>query len=94
MACGAAGVTIYGGWMKLAFDSWALGIEASQVVGLRTMQMATGRASGDEVARMIGEKVEAALTLQAQAMTGRATPATAVRHYRRKVQANRRRLTR
>ena len=49
-----------------------------------TMQMATGRASGDEVARMIGEKVEAALTLQAQAMTGRATPATAVRHYRRR----------
>ena len=61
-------MTLYGNWMKLALESWALGVEASQVIGLRTMQMATGRASPDEVTRMVSEKVEAAMDLQVQAI--------------------------
>jgi hypothetical protein len=76
-----------------------LGLEASVVVGQRTLKLAAGGAAAEaEAERMVSEKVDASLALQARALTGRlgATPqgaATAiVSHYRRKVRANRRRL--
>ncbi len=86
-------------WLKLGWDAWALGLEASTVMGLRTMKIAQGGAAAEaEARRMVSEKVEAAAALQALALTG-ALGVTAPRiadktlaHYRRKVRANRRRL--
>lgn len=89
----------YAEWMSAGADAWALGIEASTVVGLRMASFAQGGAGADrEARRMVAEKIESALQLQAAMLTGRigATPAGAravVRHYRRKVSANRKRLT-
>ena len=43
-------------WMKLTMDTWALGIEASSVIGLRTLKMAAGGpAAQTEAALMINE---------------------------------------
>lgn len=86
-------------WNRLAWDAWALGLEASQVVGLRGARIAAGGPAGEaECRRMLQEKLDAALAWQALAMAG-ALGATApdvaaatLRHYRRKVRANRRRL--
>ena len=83
----------------MGFDAWRLGMEASTVIGLRTLKIARGGAHADaEARRMVSEKVDAGLALQTQAFTGGlgATPASAsartLAHYRRKVRANRRRL--
>lgn len=86
--------------MGLAMDSWFLGVESAMVIGIRTMQMMT-MAPGHrrEVIRMVTEKMEANATLPfmlalaaPQSPTG--TARAAIRHYGRKVSANRRRLTR
>ncbi|THD60707.1 hypothetical protein [Phenylobacterium sp.] len=86
-------------WIGIGFDAWRLGLEASAVIGLRTMLIVQGgpRARA-ESERMVSEKIAAGLSLGAMAMSGRlgATPASAsartLAHYRRKVSANRRRL--
>ncbi len=81
-------------------DAWALGLEASAVIGLRTLKIAAGGAAGDaESRRMIAEKIDAGIALQALAMSGAlgltppAMAANTLTHYRRKVRANRRRLS-
>ena len=87
-------------WQRFGFDAWSLGLEASAVVGLRTMKIAAGGPAGEaEATLMIDEKVDAALALQRLAMTGglgfsaqRAASKT-LALYRRKVRANRRRLS-
>ncbi len=86
-------------WIGLSLDAWRLGLEASQVIGLRTMKIAAGGAAGKaEADRMIAEKIDAGLALQTLAMTGglgltaASASARTLAHYRRKVQANRRRL--
>ena len=86
-------------WIGIGFDAWRLGLEASAVVGLRTLRIAQGGAAGQaEAERMVSEKVDAGLALQRLAITGGlgASPAAAsartLVHYRRKVSANRRRL--
>ena len=86
-------------WIGIGFDAWRLSVEASTVIGLRTLRIAQGGEPGRaEAERMVSEKIESALTLQTLAMTGGLglTPAGASRrtlaHYRRKVRANRRRL--
>jgi hypothetical protein len=78
-----------------------LGIEASSGIAARVVKMSTGaNASQREVQLMIAEKAEAALQLQTRlANLGMdAAPetvvATALRHYRKKVTANRARLSR
>jgi hypothetical protein len=87
-------------WTALAFDSWSLGLEASSVIGLRMMKLAAGGAAAQAEAQlMVGEKVATGLTLPMLAMTGQlgaSPPAIASRslaHLRKKVRANRRRLT-
>jgi hypothetical protein len=87
-------------WIGIGFDAWRLGLEASTVIGLRTLRIAQGGARGRaEAELMVQEKIEAGLALQAKAFSGAlgATPASAsartLAHYRRKVRANRRRLT-
>lgn len=87
-------------WLRLTLDSWSLGMEASAVIGLRTMALAAGGAKAQaETSRMIQEKIDSSLELQARALSGSLgfTAATAtgrtLAHYRKKVRANRRRLS-
>jgi hypothetical protein len=87
-------------WLSLTLDAWSLGLEASTVIGLRTMKLAAGGAAAEaEAMLMVSEKIEASLALQHQAMTGglglTAPEAVAhtLTHFRRKVRANRRRLS-
>jgi hypothetical protein len=86
-------------WIGIGLDTWRLGLEASAVMGLRSLKIAQGGPAAEaETHRMISEKVDAGLALQTLAFTGGLgmTPATAsartLAHYRRKVRANRRRL--
>lgn len=91
----------YGAWFRAGVDAWSLGMEASTVIGLRMAKLAAG---GPDAAReaelMLSEKIRAGFELQAELATAPFgfTPLggtqKAVRHYRRKVAANRRRLTR
>lgn len=89
----------YNGWAKAGWDAWALGLESSAVIGLRVAKIAMGGpAAGEEASRMLSEKLQSAMELQAALVTGRlgTTPLAGarntLRHYRRKVKANRRRL--
>lgn len=86
-------------WVGVAADAWKLGIDASTVVGLRALKLtAGGRAAKAESRRMLSEKVAAAQAWQWLALTGglgSSAPTAAsktLRHYGRKVRANRRRL--
>ena len=88
-------------WARIAADAWLLGLEASYVITLRMLKMAAGGAAANaEVHRMFSEKFLAASSLQSQALIGAlgyTAPGVAkksIRHYRKSVRANRRRLTR
>ena len=90
----------YAGWFGASMDAWALGVEASTVIGLRGARMAMGGTPAeDEAHRMVSEKMQSAFELQMAMMTGQlgATPLAGtrkvIRHYRRKVKANRKRLS-
>ena len=90
----------YTGWANASVNAWALGMEASAVIGLRIAKMATdGAGSSEEAQRMISEKLDSVIELQTAMMTGKlgTTPLEGtqkvLRHYRRKVRANRRRLS-
>lgn len=80
-------------------DSWALGMDAGLVAGLRVMKIsAGGPGAAAEARRMVAEKVEAAVGLQMLALTGglgnsvETAAAGSLKHYGPKVRANRRRL--
>jgi hypothetical protein len=86
-------------WARLGWDTWMLGAEAATVIGLRCLKIAAGGAAGEREARlMVDEKVEAARALQTMAATGAlgfTAPGVSdktIKHYRRKVRANRKRL--
>jgi hypothetical protein len=86
-------------WIGIGFDAWRLGLEASAVIGLRTLKIAQGGAGGAaEAELMVREKLAAGAALGVMALSGGlgTTPASAsvrtLAHYRRKVSANRRRL--
>lgn len=88
-------------WIELGWQSWILGMEASSVMAARLMKMSAGGESAQrEFALMFSEKAQAGAQLQTKLanLGARAAPATAVattlRHYRKKVTANRRRLSR
>ncbi len=90
----------YAAWASAGFDAWTLGMDASAVIGLRLARIAVGDAeAGREAQLMVTEKLEAALEMQADLMTGRfgSTPLSGtqglLRHYGRKVRANKRRLS-
>ncbi len=87
-------------WAALGWSAWSLGLEASTVIGLRTLKIAAGGPAGEaEAHRMVAEKIDAGLALQTMALSGGLgfTPQDAasrtLTHYRRKVRANRRRLS-
>ena len=86
-------------WMEIAIATMTLALESAGVVGLRAAKAARGGPSAtDEAWRMYSEKFTALAELQARLLMGTlgATPAAAakgsLKHYRRKVAANRRRL--
>ena len=90
-----------GDWFAIGMDAWMLGAEAAMVIGLRSMKLAMGGAQAQrEAHRMVAEKVQAGAALGMALATGQlGTDAESVTrgtvsHLRRKVRANRRRLSR
>lgn len=87
-------------WARISFDLWSLGIDASAVVALRIAKMAKGGAGAEAEGRqMVLEKMDSAFALQEQAFAGAlgwSVPGAATKtiaHYRTKVRANCRRLS-
>lgn len=87
-------------WMTLAADSTLLAWDAAAVIGLRMMRLSLFDArAAAEAWLMVEEKLESAALLQWRVMTGdlgRSPDAMArasLRHYRGKVAANRKRLS-
>jgi hypothetical protein len=86
-------------WLHFGVTAWSLGVEASSVIALRTLKIAAGGVGAEvEARRMVSEKIEAGLDLQALALAGglglsaERAATKMLSHYRRKVRANRRRL--
>lgn len=87
-------------WTRAGFDLWMLGAEAASVMSLRMIRLAAGGSAGAKEAElMLAEKVQAAAEFQTRFMTGAigTTPLGVtqgfLKHYRKKVAANSRRLT-
>ena len=87
-------------WLQVSLDIWRAGLEAQQVIGLRLAKLMGGDASAAaEMNRMVSEKVDAVLEAQHAAaksmLTGNTAqiPSRTVAVYRRKMRANRRRLS-
>ncbi|GJE38628.1 hypothetical protein [Methylobacterium persicinum] len=82
-----------GSWLALGTEIAMLGVEAQMVIGERmALMMVGGPKARREARRMVAEKVLAAGQAAATLAAG-GTPRKVVRGYRRKVQANHRRLT-
>ncbi|WP_395393471.1 hypothetical protein WBP07_00590 [Novosphingobium sp. BL-8A] len=86
-------------WFGLASDSYRLWADSMMVIGMRTTDIMTGRGSSHENARMVTEKLQANAELAVKLFWGGPmAPETAarktVRHYGKRVRANRRRLSR
>ena len=86
-------------WVRIGFNAWSLALEASSVIGLRALKIASGGwAAEAETRLMVREKFEAGSAIQDRALAGdlgwTANTATSriLSHYHRKVRANRRRL--
>lgn len=86
--------------LRLNLSMMQLGAEAAGVMALRTVKLAAGGAAATaEAERMVTEKMLVAAEVQGKAwidaMTGAShlTPSRTVALYRRKVRANRRRLS-
>lgn len=86
-------------WTSVGFDAMSLGLESAMVISLRMMALAKGGPGAQaEAERMVREKVEAGFALQQMALTGSlglspdGASRKALAHYRRRVNANRRRL--
>ena len=87
-------------WSKLWTDAAMMGLEAQQVIALRMWKAASGGvAAVAEAERMVTEKAQAAIDAQrilaTSALAGapHLGPERAVALYRRRVRANRRRLS-
>jgi hypothetical protein len=88
-------------WLSLSFDAWQAGLEAQQVISLRLAKLAGGgRSAAAEANRMTSEKLHALCQTQNMAaiaaLTGKSEliPSRTLALYRRKMRANRSRLTR
>jgi hypothetical protein len=88
--------SLFGLWA----DTLTLGLEAQMVIGLRLATVAAGGPKAQaECRRMVSEKMLAALEAQGHVLTGLLTGAGGSTHrkvlgtYRRRVRANRKRLT-
>jgi hypothetical protein len=93
---------VFNPWLTLCFKTIELGIEAQSVIALRMMRLAAGGARGrTEATRMVAEKVGALAEAQTAAgaaiLTGRRPKIVAgkvLNAYKKRVSANRRRLSR
>jgi hypothetical protein len=87
-------------WLTFSLKAFQLGVEAQNVVALRMMRLATGGAGAEvEMSRMILEKAAAIAEAQFAAATaaGKADhviASKALTVFRKRVRANRRRLSR
>jgi len=88
-------------WIAIGLDAWLLGAEASTVIALRSARLAVGGAAAwVEAERMVSEKSAAHFALGMALVSGSMGTSAegiargTVRHYRRRVRANRRRLAR
>lgn len=86
-------------WFALSRDTLMLGLESQSVIGLRLLKAAMGgEAAQQEATLMIAEKahavIDAQMVIAESVMTGQPHlgPARAVALYRKRVQANQRRL--
>ena len=90
----------YGSWLDLSMNSLMLAAESQAVISMRLTQFALGGAGADEARLMVTEKLQAAAEAQVKLVSAalegvpQLGPARAVAHYRRKVRANQRRLSR
>ena len=80
-------------WLRLASDTTLLALEAQTVIGLRPGQIAMGRGTLAENQLMVTEKM-LAFAQAATTMTLGGSAHQVVKGYRKKVQANSRRLKR
>jgi hypothetical protein len=80
--------------LKFWLNMTMLAAESQRVIWLRMMKLsAGGPAAARETRKMVSEKVMAAAIAGGRAMTG-GTPTAIVKGYRKKVRANKRRLSR
>lgn len=85
---------VFAQWFRLSTQLVLLGIEAQMVIAQRTLKLARGGSPAQiELWRMTAEKMLAGTEAMAQMASG-ASVHRVVRGYRRKVQANSRRLSR
>ena len=91
---------MYNFWIALGFSAARLGWEAQNVMALRLMRMAAGRVGPTEAGLMITEKIAAAAEARAVATTfmleggnGHAAAKKIVNAYKKRVRANKRRLS-
>jgi hypothetical protein len=95
-------LTMFNPWMSLAMKAWQIGLEAQSVIILRMLRLAAGGARAEaEASRMVTEKIlaagEAQMGAPTAAMRGHkkhVVVGKAVNVYRKRVRANRRRLSR
>ena len=80
-----------GPWIKLTIDTTLLTLEAQSVISLRLAQIAMGQSSPAEAQLMMTEKMLAFMDAATTVATG-GSAHTVVEGYRRRVQANARRL--
>ena len=78
-------------WIKLTIDTTLLGLEAQSVIGLRLAQIALGQGSPAEAHLMMTEKMLAFVDAATTVAAGGSAHGI-VEDYRRRVQANARRL--
>jgi hypothetical protein len=78
-------------WIKLTIDTTLLGLKAQSVIGLRLAQIALGQGSPAEAHLMMTEKMLAFMDAATAVAAGGSAHAI-VQDYRRRVQANARRL--
>jgi hypothetical protein len=89
-------------WLALSIKAFELGVDAQHVITLRWLRMASGgTAAQAEFTRMVAEKVaavaEAQVAVATAALDGTSDHATAgkvLTVFRKRVRANKRRLTR
>lgn len=78
-------------WMRFQTDATLLGLEAQSVIGLRLAQIAMGQGTPTEAHLMMTEKMLAFMDAATIAAAG-GSAHTIVEDYRKRVQANARRL--
>jgi hypothetical protein len=78
-------------WMRLVSNSTLLTLEAQSVIGLRLAQIAMGQGTPNEAQLMVTEKMLAFMDAATTVAAG-GSAHTVVEDYRRRVQANARRL--